>query len=219
MKKHTLPLIFAMCLMHVVAITQQEDSNELHHFKAPNGIRFEYGLLLPSDFDRSKDYEIVAVLTEVSSSDNAWSKSMQKLEAIDLQRTILIVPKVPVGKTHWATHPIHHAFNDLLKSVRKSHGKRNQKFHLIGLEAGHETAFWWTYGASALIASTSIINGHLWKEKRWDRKWYNNLIGSHVPIFAYENKTDYKFSMPGFTFSELKSIAQVIKDIEDRQSS
>ena len=215
MKKY---IILYACLIYNLTIQAEASlyDTKIYEFKAFNGIRFQYSLLLPDNFDPNENYEIVAVLTEVHVNDHAWETSVKRLEAIDLKRTILIIPKVPVGEESWGTHPIHHAFNDLLKSIRKSHGQANQKFHLIGLEAGQETAFWWTYGSKNLIASTSVFNGHLWKEKRWDQKWYNNLIGSGVPIFAYEDKSIDKFDMPKIEFRKKTSVSSMIKDIEER---
>lgn len=194
-----------------------QQAYELHQFKAHNGIRFEYSLLLPSDYQKGNEYKIVAILCEVHKDDNAWEKTMKRLASLNLERTIVLVPKVPIGQDHWGTHPIHHGFNDLLKSVRKSHGTAHQKFHLIGLEAGQETAFWWTAASADLIASTSIINGHLWKEDRWNKKWYNNLSGSHVPIYVYEEVAIDKFDMSAFHFRKQASMAQVIREIEERK--
>ncbi len=188
----------------------------VHEFKAFNGIKFEYALLLPVDFDRSQQHEIVALHCETHKTDEAWDETMASLASIDLSRTILIVPKVPMGKDGWGTHPIHHAFNDLLKSVRKSHGKPHQKFHLVGLEAGQEVAFWWTYGSSSLLASTTVINGQLWKEDRWDLKWYNNLSSLNVPLYAYEETVPSKFDMSNIHFKPLTTISTVLRDIEER---
>ena len=216
MKNYALLIACLLCGLNMLASIDLSRTQELREFKAFNGIKFQYSLLVPANFNKDKTYEIVAVLTEVHVNDHAWAKALVKLKAIDLKRTILIVPKVPVGHESWGTHPIHHAFNDLLKSVRKSYGVANQKIHLIGLEAGQETAFWWTFGSKNLIASTSIINGHLWKEKRWDTKWYHNLIGSGVPIFAYEDKEIDKFDMSEIKFQDMTSIADVIQDIESR---
>ncbi|MCW5517318.1 hypothetical protein [Muriicola sp. Z0-33] len=210
--------LLALGLISAVSLTSFDavHNESVYQFKAFNGIRFEYGLLLPKDYDSAKEYEIVAVLCEVHNGDNAWESTMKQLGSIDLNRTILIVPKVPIGEESWGTHPIHHAFNDLLKSVRKSHGQANQKFHLLGFEAGHEVAFWWTYGSSELISSTSIINGHLWKEKRWDKKWYDNLMKSKVPIYAYEDHKPSKFDMSKIHFNTSASLVKVIKEIEVR---
>ena len=205
-----------VCCMQVPNDPPAISDYDILDFKAFNGIRFQYCLLLPEMYQRDASYEIVAVLTEVHRNDKAWEKSMEQLVAIDLQNTILIVPQVPVGEDSWGTHPIHHAFNDLLKEVRKSYGQPKQKFHLVGLEAGHETAFWWTFGSANLIASTSIIKGHLWKEDRWDEKWYKNLMGSNVPIIAYEERLSSKFDMSKITLKEMTSIAQVLADIEQR---
>ncbi|MDW3192383.1 MAG: hypothetical protein R8G66_08460 [Cytophagales bacterium] len=185
-----------------------------HQFKAFNGIRFEYSLLLPEGYDRSKKYEIIALLCETHESHRAWDKTMNLLSDIDLDRSIVIVPKIPIGKDGWGTHPIHHAFNDLLKHVRTSHGRAKQKFHLIGYEFGQEVAFWWTYGSKELIASTSIINGDLWSQNHWDEKWYNNLMRSGIPIIAYESEEPSKFDMSKIKFRNKASLAQVIDDIE-----
>lgn len=188
--------------------------HETQYFKAFNGIRFEYSLLLPGDYDRSKNYEIIALLCETHKSHKAWGKTMDQLAGIDLDQSIVIVPKVPVGQDGWGTHPIHHAFNDLLKHVRKSHGKARQKFHLIGLESGQEVAFWWTYGSKELIASTSIINGSLWDQDHWDQIWYNNLMRSGIPIYAYESEKPTKFDMSKIRFREAAQLEKVIDEIE-----
>ncbi len=193
---------------------ESPEKHETQQFKAFNGIRFEYSLLLPDNFDRSKTYKIVALLCETHKSHNAWEKTMDQLAGIDLDESIVIVPKVPLGKDSWGTHPIHHAFNDLLKHVRKTHGKAKQKIHLIGLEAGQEVAFWWTYGSKELIASTSIINGSLWQQDHWDQKWYDNLMRSGIPIYAYETTRPAKFDMSKIKFRDAAKLEQVIDQIE-----
>lgn len=203
------------CTITTLHACGSTEKHETQQFKAFNGIRFEYSLLLPKNYDPSENYEIIALLCETHKSHNAWDKTMDQLVDIELDQSIVIVPKVPLGQDGWGTHPIHHAFNDLLKHVRKSHGKPKQKFHLIGLEAGQEVAFWWTYGSKSLIASTSIIDGTLWKQDHWDQKWYNNLMGSGIPIYAYETSMSNKFDMSKINFREAAKLQQVIDRIEE----
>ncbi|MGB0346666.1 MAG: hypothetical protein ACPGGA_04215 [Balneolaceae bacterium] len=200
----------------IITNSLNEPNYELRYFKAFNEVEFDYALVLPPDFDRSKDYQIIAVLSEVHINDDSWKTTVDYLDTVELDNSIVIVPKVPRGNDHWGTHPIHHGFNDLLKSVRNSHGKSGQKFHLIGLEKGHETAFWWTYQSKELIASTSIVNGNLWKEDRWDKRWYDNLMGSDIPIYAYEDSAINKFDMSQIEFETFKPLSEVIDDIEVR---
>jgi len=216
MKKHSFYLLLICSLIY--SCTAQVESDGLNRFEAFNGIQFEYGLLLPDGFDRSKHYEMVALLCETHINDQAWESTMERLSQFKLEEVIVILPKVPIGKDSWGTHPIHHAFNDLLKSVRKSHGHADQKFHLVGYEAGQEVSFWWTYGSANLISSTSVVNGTLWDQKHWDEKWYRNLTGSGVPIYAYEEVKPEKFKMPRIQFLEACPLDKVLKDIVDRSN-
>lgn len=214
--KRIAPLASLLLIVFYTSATTPLENHETYQFKAFNGIRFEYSLLLPAAYEKTERYEIIALLCETHDGHHAWTSTMDQLSKVDLARSIIIVPKIPLGHESWGTHPIHHAFNDLLKSVRKSHGHHDQKFHLIGLEGGQEVAFWWTYGSKQLIASTSIINGALWKENHWDQKWYRNLMGSGIPIYAYEEKTPSRFDMSRIKFLPVASIKQVIQDIEQK---
>lgn len=212
--KRITTLYTLLCWAVTLQACGPSQKHETQQFKAFNGIRFEYSLLLPEGYDRSRPYEIIALLCETHDGHKAWEKTMDQMTEINLDQSIVIVPKIPLGKDGWGTHPIHHAFNDLLKHVRKTHGQADQKFHLIGLEAGQEVAFWWTYGSKELIASTSIINGDLWPQDHWDQKWYNNLMRSDIPIYAYESYKPSKFDMSKIKFREIKTLEKVINNIE-----
>lgn len=212
--KGIIALYSLLCCTVTLQACGPSDKHETQHFKAFNGIRFKYSLLLPEGYDRSRPYEIIALLCETHDSHKAWAKTMDQMTEISLDQSIVIVPQIPLGKDGWGTHPIHHAFNDLLKHVRKTHGQTGQEFHLIGLEEGQEVAFWWTYGSKELIASTSIINGDLWQQDRWDKKWYNNLMQSGIPIYAYESDKPSKFDMSEIKFREVQTLEKVIDNIE-----
>ncbi|MCE7993605.1 MAG: hypothetical protein HEP71_16595 [Roseivirga sp.] len=160
---------------------------ELKTFEARNGVDFAYELMLPEGYDKSKSYELAMVFSEIEADNHGFEPTRSALKEVQgLKNMILFIPKVPLGKPHWISHPIHHGLNDFMKNMRSSYGKPNQKFHFIGHLRGGRVAQTYSGMSSEYVASVSFANSTHWTITK--QEYFDGIFNLGFKVYVYSDQ-------------------------------
>lgn len=160
---------------------------EIKTFEARNGVDFAYEVILPDGYNKNKSYELAIVFSEIEVEEKGFEPTLSALKQVKgLKNTILFVPKVPVGKPHWISHPIHHGLNDFMKNMRSAYGKRDQKFHFIGHLLSGRVAQTYSGMSSEYVASVSFVNSTHWSITK--QEYFDGIFSHGFKIHVYSDK-------------------------------
>lgn len=164
------------------------------HFTAYNKIKFDYEVIFPKGYEKGKSYELAMVFTEIEPSKDDYASGVKAIrENESLKNTILFIPKNPIGESDWISHPIHHGLNDLMKSLRASHGNKNQKFHFIGYKLGGRVAQTYSKMSSQFVKSLIFAHSDHWKITK--QEYFDKAFSMGFNIHVYDSKRPEKFPL------------------------
>lgn len=190
---------------------------ELKKFEARNGVDFTYEVILPEGYDKSKSYELAVVFSEKDRKEKGFEPTLKALISVKgLKNTILFVPKVPVGKPHWISHPIHHGLNDFMKNMRSTYGKRDQKFHFIGHLLGGRVAQTYSGMSSEYVASVSFTESTHWPITK--QEYFNGILNMEFKVYVYSSKPskDLSINVSKTTFKKVTDFGEAISMIDKK---
>jgi len=184
-------------------------AQKTRQFKAKNGVRFEYAVILPEGFTANKSYELAMVFTQIEKEHKGYESTLNDLgNGGKLENTILFIPKVPLGKPHWISHPIHHGLNDLMDELSGKYGKRDQRFHFIGHLFGGRVAQTYSGMSSQYVSSVAFINSQHWSITK--QQYFNQILdlGFPVKVYAEEAQEALPIDVSKTTFRRVDSFEQ-----------
>lgn len=206
-----------ICTLILALLTYSCYSQELKTFEARNGVDFAYSVILPEGYQKSKRYELAMVFTEIEAENNGFEPTMSVLKEIKgLKNTILFIPKVPVGKPHWISHPIHHGLNDFMKNMREAYGNKNQNFHFIGHLMGGRVAQTYSGMSSEYVASVSFANSTHWSITK--QEYFDGIFNKGFKVYVYSSKPaeSLPLDVSKTTFSKVKDFEKAIMSIDQK---
>lgn len=190
---------------------------EIKTFEARNGVDFAYEVILPEGYNKSKSYELAVVFSEINLDEKGYEPTLTALKKVSgLKNTILFVPKVPVGKPHWISHPIHHGLNDFMKNMRSTYGKRDQKFHFIGHLLGGRVAQTYSGMSSEYVASVSFTESTHWSVTK--QEYFNGILNMDFKVYVYSSKPakDLPINVAKTTFKKVTDFGKAISMIDEK---
>ncbi len=164
--KKILSSAFVLALMTTIAFGQASEELTFTHYKAFNGVEFDYTVLLPESYDADKEYRALFVFAQGEMDRDALRWSTENIFSPDQAADWLIVlPTIP--DRGWHTHPSHHALEAFLEQIKKDYNVEGDIFHLTGFGEGAGAAITYSgmsrkYWKSSTIAGPSSWNG--WRE-------------------------------------------------------
>ena len=109
------------------------------HFKAHNGVEFDYVVLEPQGFDAGTSYATLLAFPPAEMDRHAVEWTIDSLWSPRSGNWLIVIPTAP--ERGWMTHPSHHALNAMLDQVKKDYKVEDGKFHMSGYAAeGGRTA-------------------------------------------------------------------------------
>jgi len=165
--KKLLSSTFVLMFMTTVVFGQSSEELTFTHYKAFNGVEFDYTVLLPESYEADNDYQALFVFAQGDMDQDALRWSAENIfgsdEAADW---LIILPTIP--DRGWHTHPSHHALEAFLDQIKKDYNVEGDIFHLTGYGEGAGAAVTYsgmsrTYWKSSTIAGPSSWNG--WPER------------------------------------------------------
>ena len=167
----------------------QAQSNTFKKHKAFNSVTFEYAVLLPENFDSDKPYKTIVSFAGVNPKDDVSEETITSLwKNHKSYNAIIIIPKVPIGKSDWISHPIHHGFNDFLKFIKGQYKVENEKFHFVGYKGGCVPAQTYISMLEFPPASLTVLSSDNWDH--YDDRNYSRLAKLKIPINLIYLKTN-----------------------------
>ena len=164
----------------------QLKAQEVSTFKAYNSVRFEYAIHLPEGYEKGDTYELVMLFSEIEPKNNRWETAIGELKSHHHTKTIYVVPKVPLGRPHWKSHPIHHGLNDLMDKVREEYGKANQQFHFIGYKEGGDVAQTYAKMSREYVESLTYLQAEHWS---WTKQpYFNQNLDGGIPVRVLDHR-------------------------------
>lgn len=186
-------------------------------YEARNGVDFAYELILPEGYSKDQSYELAVVFTEIEAENKGFEPTMSALKEIKgLKHTILFIPKVPLGKPHWISHPIHHGLNDFMDSMRGKYGKRNQKFHFIGHLLGGRVAQTYSGMSSEYVASVSFANSTHWPITK--QEYFDGIFNKGFKVYVYSSTpaNELALNVSKTSFNKVKDFENAILLIDEK---
>ncbi len=183
--------VFIALIMTMISVSTYAQSKTFERYKSHNNIQFEYTVLLPKNFDNHKAYEtIVAFAGHEAKKDKAvWS--LDQLWANHQNYPyIIVVPKVPLGKQHWISHPIHHGLNDFLEHLKKNYKVKDGKFHFLGYKDGCIPAQTYITMLNYPPASLTVFSSEYWDH--YNKSTYDGLAKLKIPVNLFFTEGDTK---------------------------
>lgn len=149
------------------------------HKRSPNGVTVPYFILEPEGYDPERSYPAFLVFSPGAGT-RAVDWAIDEFfgdSAAGADRLVVFVAPPERG---WMTHPTHHALEDVLKRIKKSHKIEGSAFHFVGLLAGTDPALTYSLMSKRYAASVTVISCSGWsgyEDNDW-RKWRGR--GVHV---------------------------------------
>lgn len=207
----TLTFVLATCSIH---------AQDFKTFESRSGVDFSYRVILPEGFDKGKSYELAMVFSEIERDNKGFEPTLAALSDMkSLKNTILFVPKVPVGKPHWISHPIHHGLNDFMKNMAEEYGKSGQKFHFIGHLLGGRVAQTYSGMSSEYVASMSFAHSTHWSITK--QEYFDGIFNRGFDIYVYSNEpaTSLALDVSKTHFKKIKSFEAAMAWIDEQIKS
>ena len=159
------------------------------NFKAYNGVEFEYTVLLPGDYNGDKSYKTVIAFAGMDSDKDLADWSIQNLwKHQQHYNSIIVVPRVPVGKPHWISHPIHHGLNDFIKYIHNNYQVKDGKVHFLGYKDGCIPAQTYITMLNSEPASLTIFSSQYWEH--YNKSTFDELARLKIPVRIYYTEDD-----------------------------
>lgn len=163
-------------------------------FKARNRVDFAYEVILPEGYEKGKSYELAVVFSEINVDEKGYQPTLSAVKQVKgIKNTIFFIPKVPAGKPHWISHPIHHGLNDFMKSMRSTYGKPNQKFHFVGHLKGGRVAQTYSGMSSEYVASVSFAHSTHWTITK--QEYFEGIFNLGFKVYVYSNQPADKLAL------------------------
>lgn len=208
---------FAGFLMLITTACYTQDSRQ---FKARNGVNFAYEIVFPADYDKDKSYELAMVFSEIEVKNSGYAPTLAGLRnSKRLANTIFFVPKVPVKRPHWISHPIHHGLNDFMRGMRDAYGKEGQKFHFIAHMLGGRVAQTYSGMSSEYVASVSFAHSTHWDITQ--QQYFEEIFGRGFKVYVYDSQNPKQLSIDvsRARFIQSESFSKALEMIDARVRS
>lgn len=186
--------IKGILMLTLALVTSASYGQDTKTFKARNRLDFAYEVILPEGYEKGKSYELAVVFSEINVDENGYEPSLSALKQVKgIKNTIFFISKVPVGKPHWISHPIHHGLNDFMKSMRSIYGKPNQKFHFIGHLKGGRVVQTYSGMSSEYVASVSFAHSTHWTITK--QEYFEGIFNLGFKVYVYSNQPADKLAL------------------------
>lgn len=181
--------IFLMIILTTLGCKAQHGDQD--HFRAYNGVEFEYKVLLPKNYNVDKSYKTVIAFAGMDSDKDLADWSVHNLwKNHQNYNSIIVVPRVPVGKPHWISHPIHHALNDFIKYIHKTYNVDGGKVDFVGYKDGCIPAQTYITMLNREPASLTLFSSQYWEH--YNKSTFDELAAVNIPVRIYYTGDDSK---------------------------
>ena len=173
-------LFTILCLFATVACGQSHDL-KFSHYKAHNNVSFDYVVLEPANYDKTKAYPALLAFSGDNQDRQAVSWSAKHMWGTDDKRDwLIILPTIP--EQSWHTHPSHHALEAFLDDIKKNYKVKGDAFHLTGFGDGSRAAITYANMSNKYFGSLTVTNPTPWNkwEDRHLKRWAQH--NKHIPI-------------------------------------
>ena len=162
---------------------------KLRHFKARNGVEFDYLIKFPADFDPNKSYDAVISFSSMRYDKNQAYDNITRLWTNN--DWIVVVPMAPEsGRNGWINHPAHHGLEDFMKSILKKYKISKDQFHLVGFRDGAVPAQTYVEMSSPFFRSLVIMSSTYWDH--YEISNYRKIRNLEIPFILLYGEKDEK---------------------------
>lgn len=143
-------LIYASC-------SHAHPNDGFRQFKARNGVKFEFKVFLPNDYQPSKKYPALVAFSDVTYNLSVAEDLVNLIwDQQDEKNYILVLPLAPKG-SGWINHPAHHALEEFLNDIKSEYKIKNDQFNSFGYKKGSIPSYTWMYMSKKFFRSMTYI--------------------------------------------------------------
>ncbi len=169
--------------------------------KGRNGVRMNYAVNVPADFDPEQSYPVLVALAPGGVRSLDWM--VAELWTSGTREAGWIVVSIAAPERGWSTHPTHHALEDLLKALQKEYKVEGGAFHLFGIASGCAPASMYAGMSKKYFQTMSVVSSSAWTNyddsdlTRWRNMPVLQIVGSNSHTLELDETTHARLLQSG----------------------